>query len=213
MNSLFAGIMAGLVQVLVGHPFDTIKANTQSIQTVRWSPRYLYQGSKLGLCNAIATNIVVFPLTDLLECDSVWLKGAFAGFCAAPFAFVLDGAKVLRQVSIPGMRIFSRYGLSSTLIRETFGFGLYFGVFDHLSKDLSVPISGALAGLTKWSLMYPVDLVRTRQIVWNYSLLDVFRHWTWKGSLQGLGLCMLRSLLVNACIFEAVDRCNSPNTR
>lgn len=75
------------------------------------------------------------------------------------------------------MNIYQQYGLRKlylglnvTILRESF-LGIYFGTYDfcmsYFRKDGKVPmlgslLSGGLAGVATWSVMYPVDYVKTR---------------------------------------------------
>lgn len=61
-------------------------------------------------------------------------------------------------------------GLNSTLLRESF-IGVYFGTYDFLIRYFTVNgkisqvgsfLSGGLAGVATWFIMYPVDYVKTR---------------------------------------------------
>jgi solute carrier family 25 carnitine/acylcarnitine transporter 20/29 len=61
-------------------------------------------------------------------------------------------------------------GLNVTILRESF-LGIYFGTYDfcmsHFRKEGKVSmlgslLSGGLAGVATWSVMYPVDYVKTR---------------------------------------------------
>ena len=65
------------------------------------------------------------------------------------------------------------HGLSPCLIREIFGYGLYFGLYDWILKGLSskygssmgqtpqIIIGGSLSGLAFWAVVFPFDTIKT----------------------------------------------------
>lgn len=61
-------------------------------------------------------------------------------------------------------------GFNSTFLRESLGLGVYFGVYDILmlkarakkyNDKMSSLLSGGISGVVTWSVMYPVDYVKT----------------------------------------------------
>ena len=79
----------------------------------------------------------------------------------------------------------------------------YFSTYDFLKeKDYHPMLAGAGAGITNWTISYPVDVIRGRQIAQNITLREAFNM----GNLwRGYSLCATRALLVNAGIFYTYD--------
>jgi len=75
------------------------------------------------------------------------------------------------------MNIYRQYGFRKlylgfnvTMLRESF-LGIYFGTYDYFMSffrekgkvsKLGSLLSGGLAGVATWSVMYPVDYIKTR---------------------------------------------------
>jgi solute carrier family 25 (mitochondrial carnitine/acylcarnitine transporter), member 20/29 len=126
------------------------------------------------------------------------------------------------------MRINRQYGISrlylglnSTLLRESF-IGVYFGTYDFLIRYFTENgkisrtgsfLSGGLAGVATWFVMYPVDYVKTR--VQSDSLenpryrnaIDCFKQEMKSKGLKnfytGFSIMLARAFFVNAAGFVA----------
>lgn len=126
------------------------------------------------------------------------------------------------------IRIYKQYGLRKlylglniTLLRESF-IGVYFGTYDFLKRFFTVDgklskngsfLSGGLAGVTTWFVMYPVDYVKTR--IQSDSLenpeyknsLDCFKKQLGRKGLKnfyiGFTIMLWRAFFVNAGGFVA----------
>ena len=59
-------------------------------------------------------------------------------------------------------------------------------------------IAGALAGLANWTMTYPFDIVKSRQIAQDVSIKDAIKM----GKLwKGYPVCATRAVIVNAVNF------------
>jgi hypothetical protein len=85
--------------------------------------------------------------------------------------------------------------------------GSYFGSYDYLrGQNLSPFTAGAAAGLLNWTLTYPIDVVRSRQIAQGVSMRDAIGlgH-LWKGYTA----CAVRAVLVNGVSFWVYEKVKS----
>ena len=210
-HPFLGSVFAGVTQVAVGQPLDTIKSCIQAsgIRGARKSLRgwrCLYRGSQVNVCNSIATNVIVFNTFhgSLSSFENPWVCGALAGAAATPVEFFLGGCKILRQTVWPSatpLHMLNRPGWLSTCGREGVGFSVYFGTYTHLKeKDLHPFLAGALAGLANWTASYPIDVLRTRQVGLGYSLKDCGRMVQREGLAvlwRGYPACALRAVWVN----------------
>ncbi len=75
----------------------------------------------------------------------------------------------------------------------------YFGSYNYLrSKEYHPLIAGGFAGLTNWTLTYPIEVVKNRQLAQNISILSAVKQGNiWKG----YPICATRAFLVNAVNF------------
>lgn len=113
-------------------------------------------------------------------------------------------------------RIFQ--GAIFCLIRESFGMGIYFSMYEHLRSNyaLSSMTAGGLSGATYWLLLYPIDVIKSKAQSINlpsasskFSYISLIRSiWAVNGARSfygGLSACLLRSFPVNAttfCVYE-----------
>ena len=67
-------------------------------------------------------------------------------------------------------------------------------------------MSGAMSGITNWTLTYPLDVIRNRQIAYNISMKEAFNQ----GSLWGgYRLCIIRAIFTNASVFYTYETCKT----
>lgn len=119
-------------------------------------------------------------------------------------------------------------GFQSTLIREVVGTAIWFGTFESVNqyleqkypnKDWTVLLSGAAAGITFNTSIFPIDTIKS-----NIQTYDIYHPHqkgkelsTWKMSSQlvkelgilrlynGLGITLIRAVPANAIIFYTYE--------
>lgn len=200
---------SGLNQALVGHPLDTIKTLLQTNK--RWAgyplTRY-YRGVAYPLVVGVGFNATAFSIYE--NARRRWGSAAFAGclsgLALVPFVTVSEGAKIARQTGLavtPGVVV---RGTPATLLRETTAMTTYFGTYAHLREERGVGpcTAGAACGLASWSVSYPFDVVRSRQVVLGVNFREA---WAMGRLWRGFGACAARAVVVNATnfgVYEAV---------
>jgi len=117
-------------------------------------------------------------------------------------------------------KIFTGYW--STLNRETFGNAAWFATYETVSKWLTpkgdqyapawaVIAGGSAAGVAFWTLIYPIDLVKSKiqtQVLTEtfYSLfLKELRIGGVRGLYHGLGITLPRAIISNGVVFFAYE--------
>lgn len=116
-------------------------------------------------------------------------------------------------------------GYQATFYRDVPLFGAYFTTYSLLMSHLEAPcgpmgsalVSGGLAGVVFWSIIYPIDNVKTQiQMMTNTStptpnalrmMVDMFKTKGFRHVYRGLGTTVLRSLPVNAVLFPVYKTC------
>ena len=91
MNKEFVnGFLVGGVQILVGHPLDTLKSNIQKFHKIDWkifkkNPRQLYRGVTYPLLGNSLINSLYFGLNQhyYTYTYNYYMSGALAGLSAA----------------------------------------------------------------------------------------------------------------------------------
>ena len=94
--SLLAGICAGIAQVAIGHPFDTIKVR---IQNKKLHFSRLYAGWQYPLVSSVLVNGMLFPTYEHFnnKLNAFW-SGFISGAIVTPVVFVFDTYKINRQM-------------------------------------------------------------------------------------------------------------------
>ncbi len=216
---IFASICASIAQCVVGMPFDTCKVLLQgqergsqprsklSIirQTIK-KPSHLYRGAMHPFLAASLSNSILFPTYERVtpHVDSPFLAGGVGGLLVSPILFVFDCYKIQRQSAIRfPVHPWRSRGMIPNTVREMAAFAIYFSVYDAMmQRDWGAFISGGVAGLCNWGATFPIDTLKTRQIMHQIPL----RQALLQGNLyQGYGVCLLRAVIVNACIFKTYD--------
>lgn len=209
MSDLVAGLCAGMAQVSVGHPFDTIKVLIQNNK--RWYGLPLksyYRGWKFPMTSASIFNCTVFPMYErtIKYTNNSFLSGALSGLVVTPAVFCFDIGKIRQQTQqkLKLSHFYKSRGFFSTMGREVGAMTAYFGSYNYLKeKNLHPLISGGLAGLFNWTMTYPIDVVRSRQIAQQLTIKEAMKL---GGLWKGYGVCAIRALIVNAAIFNTYEK-------
>lgn len=214
IKEYLCGGVAGLTQVVVGYPLDTIKTNIQSgfTQTRTLTISQLMRGIRYPMVASVASNIAFFGNYDLLyqKTGSTWLSGAVTGAIGAFVLNPFEIRKVRQQyVNQPSaLRGHSGIygGLKYTIARETIGNAFYFSAYEfaHHELGLNAFVSGGFAGLNSWFWSYPADVIKTRKQV---DLTRTFQQIVRMGGLwNGLSIALLRGFIVNGASFWVYDQ-------
>ena len=209
MKDILAGAAIGFSQTAVGHPFDTAKVLIQNNQ--KWLKLPLssyYKGWKFPLFSATLFNCTVFPIYErtMPYTNNSWLSGLIAGTIVTPLVYVFDVGKIRQQTSqsIKLNHFWNSYGKWTTLHRETIAMSLYFGTYFTLKeKNFNPLVAGGLAGLANWTVIYPIDVIRSRQIAQNISIMQSIKQ---KQLWKGFSICATRAVIVNAANFWVYEK-------
>lgn len=213
MNEYLIGGIIGATQTLFGHPLDTIKVRIQNNQNWKnMKPRHYYRGSLYPLSGSLVFNMIVFPVYEntIEHTKSPTLSGLISGLCVSPFIYMFDVGKIKRQADtkLKLKDFIKTKGKISNISRETLANTVYFGSYFYCKNDLKLSplVSGGIAGLLNWTLTYPIDVVRTRQIAQNISIKKAIKQGKiWKGYSP----CAIRAVIVNSLSFYVYEYCKS----
>ena len=201
-----ASFCVGWSETLVGYPFVTAKVLLQNGRSWRQPLLHYYRGVKYPLMNSVGFNMLVFPVHARLYKDWGHVgAGAVAGLLVSPQVFFVDTFTIRRQtnqsVSLSMFR--GSRGLGMTFAREVLAMGTYFGTYYRVRDGANSFVAGGCAGLANWTLTFPLDTLRTRQIAQRCSVSEALsqgRLW------RGYGFAASRSVLVNAVSFSVYER-------
>jgi solute carrier family 25 (mitochondrial carnitine/acylcarnitine transporter), member 20/29 len=209
MNEIAAGFCAGIAQTVIGHPLDTIKVLIQNNKSIKKKGlRDLYRGWRYPMIMSTLFNASVFPINQKIYkyTDNHYVSGFISGIVVSPMVYCFDVGKIKQQTTqLLQLRDFYKTpGYFSTTLRESLAISLYFGSY-HYCKDqycMDSFFAGGIAGIANWTLTYPIDVVRSRQIAQNISLMDAYHQ---KNLWNGFTVCIMRAMIVNASIFKVYD--------
>ncbi|CAG9941331.1 unnamed protein product [Clonostachys rosea f. rosea IK726] len=228
-KDLFAGAMGGIVQVLVGQPFDIVKVRLQTTSQYKSAVDaatsiYRNEGA-LAFYKGTLT-----PLVGIGACVShvrIRLQSQPHGA-----ARLYDGPlDCIRKLGAHKGVLSGIYrGEVVTIWREAFAYGAWFAAFEYMmNKDAArnkidrkdipaykVAFYGGLAGEALWLASYPFDVVKSKMQTDGFgaeqkypTMRSCFAS-TWKadgirGFWKGIGPTLLRAMPVSACTFATVE--------
>lgn len=209
MNEIIPGFAGGIAQTVVGHPLDTIKVLIQNKYPLKnLKIRDVYRGWRYPMVMSTLFNSVVFPINQEINkyTDNHYISGFISGMIVSPIAYTFDVGKIKQQTNqkIQLSDFYKTRGLFSTTLRESLGISLYFGPYHYCKNEYNMDsfFAGGIAGLTNWTLTYPIDVIRSRQIAQNISFKEAFHQ---KNLLGGYSICLMRAAIVNASTFKVYD--------
>lgn len=214
MNDVISGILAGFNQTLIGYPLDTIKVikqNKQKITKDEKNIKRFYKGCKYPFFFSIIMNAIYFPIVkeSNKHVHNNFIAGGIGGVAITPFRFYFDVFTVRSQLNkqVHYSDVLTTKGFGSLLIRELFGLGIYYGSFMYSREEykLNPFISGGIAGFLNWTLTYPIDTIKNRQMGENKTIMESIKM----GNIwRGYSYCALRSVLVNSVVFSTYEYSN-----
>lgn len=210
MSEFIAGATSGIVQSLVGHPFDTIKVliQTNKLKSNPKNIRSYYNGAAFPTLFNIFFNGTLFELNSKIQIktQNQAISGFLSGLALAPPIFFFDIGKIHFQTKpkspLKINQFYASKGLLSTCMRESISTSIYMTTYFNMEKKTHPVIAGGMAGLLCWTLTYPIDVIKTRQMCYNMTIKQAFNQGNlWKGLLA----CNIRAVLVNGFGFWAYD--------
>ena len=195
-----SGIINGVSQAYIGHPLDTIKVLQQNNK--RWKDLRLNQlmrGVRYPLYYKIFTHSFCFDLDKKIKIRNNFVRNAVVGLYLSPLTYCIELCKIYRQNGKSIKQIsyydFINYkGFLCTVSRDVISYSLYIPIYMIMKeKKNNTIVSGATAGLINWSMSYPFDVIRTRQITHNKNTL--YQSMKMGPLWKGYNACVLRAML------------------
>ena len=209
MKDFAIGGIIGITQTVLGHPLDTIKVRIQNKQN--WKDlkfKNYYRGCLYPLSGSLVYNMIAFPVYErtIEYTNSHLLSGFISGLAVSPVVFCSEVGKIRQQTKQPIslQTLIKSRGILSTTARETIAMSTYFLMYKYAKNDLKFNpmFAGSLAGLANWTLTYPFDIVKSRQIAQGLTIRDAIKM----GNLwRGYPVCALRAIIVNGVIFYTYE--------
>lgn len=209
MNEFFAGCANGFIQSLVGHPIDTLKVLQQTKQPLHRNFLHYYKGISYPmsfnfLCTGTTFNIHA-KYNTLLGCH--YKSGFLTGLTISPIVYYFDMGKIHYQLNPTNKIDFSKCritnGMGATLGREALATSVYMGVYFNNYEEYGALVAGGAAGLLSWTISYPLDVIKTRQM--NNSKINIIESIAIGNLWRGYYACAFRAIVVNAIGFWVYD--------
>lgn len=209
MNEFFAGCSSGILQSLIGHPIDTAKVLKQTRTPMHKNFMYYYRGITYPTTFNILCTGITFDIHSRYKkyTGSHYYGGFLSGFTMAPIIYYFDVGKIHYQLNPKTPISLSQFkktnGIFATFARESISTAFYMGVYFDMVDNHGPLVSGGVAGLTSWTVTYPLDVIKTRQMSDQYAS---FRNAMRIGNLwNGFLFCAIRAVLCNAGGFWAYN--------
>ena len=211
MSDIISAFAVGISETVIGHPFNTAKVLLQNKKKWWGLPlKHYYRGVKYPLVSGTFFNMTVFPLKERTYkyTNNYFLSGVIAGIIVSPAMFFVDTFTIKRQTNQNvGLSMFKgSKGFQSTITREIVALSTYFGVYHWMrdEKQYNSLISGGTAGLANWTLSYPIDVIRSRQIAQRITIKEAIKMKKFWG---GFSIAATRAIIVNAISFTVFENC------
>jgi hypothetical protein len=210
---LLIGIYTGIVQTIIGYPFDTIKTNIQIKQNKKCHKiiKYIYlkngvkgfyKGWQYPFFTSVFCNSIFFGGYDFLKKKynmNPFINGFIMGFIGGIIIQPFEVFKCQLQTNQPLKLKHFNKGLFWTCIRESVASSIYFGVFESLKLNSeNTFLNGGIAGISSHLFSYPLDTIKT---IKNLDLKIKPQS-----LLKGLEITLIRSFLVNSLILTIYDK-------
>tara|TARA_B100000963_G_scaffold155233_1_gene135075 strand:+ start:17431 stop:18084 length:654 start_codon:yes stop_codon:yes gene_type:complete len=209
MTDVVSSLFVGISQIVIGHPFDTIKVLIQNKKKWKGLPiKKYYKGWRYPLTESLIFNMTVFPINERVYkyTNSYFASGLISGTCVFPSAYLFNFYKINKQVKCePKLQnLLGFKGGVPLLCREMLAMSVYFGSY-HKAKEngINTLLSGGIAGGINWTLTYPLDVLMSRQIAQQISIKQAFNQ---KNLWKGYPVCLTRAILVNSVNFYVYEK-------
>lgn len=212
MTEFLGGGASGIVQSLIGHPFDTVKVLLQTNKPFFRNPFHYYKGISFPTTFSILCTGLTFDIQSKLynKTHSHFLAGFGSGSIISPIIYYFDVGKIHQQtrprVSLSLKHFKGTHGMPATFFRESISTSVYMGVYFSMEERNSALLSGGCAGLASWASTYPIDVVKTRQMSTRDTKLSFIKAWKMGNLWKGFSVCATRAFLVNAAGFWSYNK-------
>ena len=211
---LISSFVAGSLQTIVGHPFDTVKTRMQiySINSKKCILDIIRKEGFLSFYKVSLTPLIVgsvqncmsFSIENYLKKYSNnsfftgFVSGGINSFFTTPAELIKCHIQNEKKKHLNFRETFDilnkkninlQTGLLATFVRESIGCSIYFGSYNYLQKKYNNPLlNGGLAGVFGWIYSYPIDVIKTQKQMTNGSYLNIIKKLKFNQYIHGLNV-------------------------
>jgi len=215
MDVILSSFFSGIIQVIIGHPFDTIKTINQNNNFLNKNIKLknFYRGIKYPIIQTPLINVSNFYYNDYFIKKynmNLFNSSILSGFISSIIITPLDYCKINNQQNLKKninfikiLCSYKHYHIVS--LREVPALFIYFNSYDYSKKYIhSYSLCGSLAGVLSWLLTYPIDTIKTRlQSNSANSIKDAILQ---KNLFNGIKPCLYRAFIVNGVGFYVYEK-------
>lgn len=213
--SLISSSFSGMLHILLGYPFDTMKTLRQSgrrIDISKISKKRLFKGIKYPMMQHSFINSTAFGLNNffLNNIDNKYISNFLTAATTTIILTPFDKFKIMSQHNykfpLNFKNILNSYKnfhvVCACEVPSTF---LYFFTYRTLKeKQLPIFLCGGFAGLSSWVFTYPIDTIKTR--MQNDSCKSIKEAFNRGKLYNGFLICIFRSFFVNGVNFYSYEK-------
>ncbi len=205
LKQLIPGFLQGITRVTISYPFDVIKTNMQKLyfkttketlsNIVKTDPFKLYRGSSLSYCSVGVERSVQFYLLEKMNKKynpyiNSFIVSIFSSIYNIPVQYLTTNIAISEnKVKDIGQYIKTLYknktnfyrGYLIEMIRGQLGSTLFMGSYYFLRNNIGEqttfsPIYGGISGLIVWSIIFPLDTIRTEYQTENKTIKKIINE-------------------------------------
>lgn len=206
ITEFISGSIASAIQTLTVYPLDTLKIYKQTNINKPLHFKNIYKGIYYPLLFDICAGGALFGTYYNIrksyskEYSSI-ITGVLTGIIINPF----DIYKIKHQLHLSHKSIPLYKGGCLTITREIIGNYIYFGTYEYFKKrDVPIPISGGIAGASMWTIIYPIDNIKTNYQIKNITITNYIKN-NYKNLFNGYKFAIMRAVPANAIVFYVYE--------
>ena len=213
-SDIIPGFFSGIVQTIIGYPFDTIIVHKQTGRNIsNIQVKYLYRGVQFPLLSNGIISSICFSLDHNIYnytrayniSDNHYLSGAITGLTTSIIICPIELYKI-RMQKLQAIRFFKNpfIGLRITIMRELLASSSYFGFYNYLiDNNTTIFMAGGISGCASWVVSYPMDVIKTR--IQSGECKTILQGYKKYNLFNGLYISLFRAFLVNAFGFYVYE--------
>lgn len=209
MDGYVGGFMSGIAQTIIGHPIDTLKTWAQNHKMKQPPKTFInvWRGIQYPMIQLPLVCSVSFGLYDNLYSlseDRIF-SGIASGFIRTTIITPLEYYKINLQQQLKPKFSNSYKNMIPVVVKEVPSATIYYTTYHYLKeKENPILLSGAIAGVSSWFSVYPLDTIKTRL---QSGSATSFKNALQQGKLwKGLNLSLLRAFITNGIGFYVYEK-------
>lgn len=210
LKDYIPGYLQGFTRVCISYPFDYIRIflqvnNKESISQVIKKSNNLFRGLSIPLLSVPFDRAISFNIYETLKTKN------YNKFECAAYPSILSSIYMTPINIINYNYIYYKQNIFSTikanigkniyrrnlveLTRNASSSSLFLLSYNYLStNNQNHLLNGSVSSIVMWSIMYPLDTIKTKKFIENKTYKDIFTNTKLLDYYRGFGLIMLKTI-------------------